>query len=135
MDMLVGEIRVCRPLYLISCNNQNLHQTLTLHYILCGPHFNHAALTHAKDPPKQAKHLKRVIGNAQPLLYLRSKLSIKASYPATIIQTSHFQLGTLQSTTLLYLSPSNQPGPPFTMHITLALHSSTTFYIYTTTLT
>ncbi|CAJ1931337.1 unnamed protein product [Sphenostylis stenocarpa] len=67
MDMLVGEIRVCRPLHLIYLTHA-ITKTCTkgLHYIiLCGPQFKHAALTDAQHPLKQAKHLKRVIGNAQ----------------------------------------------------------------------
>lgn len=82
MEMLVGEIqiRVCRALYIV-------YLTHAITKNLCGPQLKHAALTDAKDPPKQAKHLKRVIGNAQTFHYLRSKLSIKPSNPATIIQT------------------------------------------------
>lgn len=63
----------------MQCNAITQTCTKGLHYItLCGPQWKHAALTDAQDPPKQAKHLKRVIGNAQALDYLRSKLSIKA---------------------------------------------------------
>ncbi|KAK7407211.1 hypothetical protein VNO78_08929 [Psophocarpus tetragonolobus] len=57
MDMFVGEIRVCRPLYLTDQPKLAPKDCI----ILCGPQLKHAALTDAQDPPKQAKHLKRAL--------------------------------------------------------------------------